>query len=74
MRWPRTRWTRMSVATCICLCSIASSRLIGLTSRRHFTASYGTPRRLEDVVVEVVLAEQQLVHVLQEHARTRRPG
>ena len=35
MRWPRTRCTRMSVATCICLCSIASSRLIGLMSTRH---------------------------------------
>ena len=34
MRWPRTRWTRISVATCICFCSIASS----LVDRVHVGA------------------------------------
>ena len=43
MRWPRTRWTRMSLATAICLASIASSRSIGFVSGRHLTASYGMP-------------------------------
>ena len=62
MRWPRTRWTRISVATCICLCSIASSLVSGFWSVRHLTASYGTPRLWNTLVVEVVLAEQQLVH------------
>ena len=44
MRWPRTRCTRISFATAICLASIASSRSIGLMSGRHLTASYGMSR------------------------------
>ena len=34
----------------------------------------GDPQRAEDLVVEAVLAEQQLVHALEELARTGRPG
>ena len=41
----------------------------GLMSRRHFTASYGTSIDRKTSIVEVVFAEQQLVDLLQEHAR-----
>ena len=69
MRWPRTRCTWMSVGDLHLLLRASPLRWsTGLTSRRHCTASYGTPRS-EHVVVEAVLAEQQLVDPLEEHAR-----
>ena len=52
----------------ICLCSRASSWSAGLTSRRHRTASYGTPSEVNDGVVEAALPHQQLVHSLEEQA------
>ena len=39
MRWPRTRYTRMSVATAICFSSIALLAVDGVDVARHWTAS-----------------------------------
>ena len=69
MRWPRTRYTRMSVATCICFCEhrlLAVDR-VDVAAPLHRLVRHA--ERAEDVVVEAVLAEQQLVHPLQEQAR-----
>ena len=66
MRWPRTRWTRISVATCICLCSIASSLFDRVDVGAPLDRLVRHAEVVEDVLVEAVLAEQQLVDPLQE--------
>ena len=68
MRWPRARYARMSVATCICLWSNASSRSSGLDVPAPAHLLVGHAEGAEHVVVEVVPAQQPLVHGLQEHA------
>ena len=63
-----TRYMLMSVCTCICFSSIACSWSSGWTSGAPPDRLVGHAQRPEDVLVEVVLAEQQVVHLLEEQA------
>ena len=73
MRWPRTRYMLMRVWTWTCLTrrrwppSPASSEALASLCQR--TGCVGDVQRLEDLVVEVVLAHQALGHVGEEQAR-----
>ena len=60
IRWPRTRYAWISSITRAVL-SIWPSE-VRATSRTQRTGSYGMRSDGEDLVVEAVLAEQQLVH------------
>ena len=73
MRCPRTRYMLMSVCTCTCLirrwCSPSSVPWPALLSTLPAHRLVGHAHRLEERVVEAVLAGEQRGHPAQEDAR-----
>ena len=74
MRWPRTRYMLMSCWTAMTFSSWVVDRSSGLRSLTQRAGSYGTPKLREDLVVEAVVAEQQLVDRAAGTRRSPRPG